>query len=196
MHRALIQTVPTRTPQRTNGDGLLLVPDHMMRKLVVTPPHRSPSLRPFAWRQANRDGSPTARFIHTPPLQQNLAASNHRVRVRAVASASLYGRLHADVSIARQFSRISLLTLGHSRRCLSRALRHGAALLLRLSENLFGKSPHRTRTKRFSEPSAKAPLGTWERGTSRRFAQECPEGNPGKYTQGETQWHSTKTSRN
>jgi hypothetical protein len=77
----------------------------------------------------------------------------------------------------------SLLTLGHSLRCLSRALRHGAALLLRLSENLFDKAPHKTRTKRFSEPSAKAPLGTWERGTSRRFAQECPEGNPGKYKQ-------------
>ena len=28
---------------------------------------------------------------------------------------------------------------------------------------------------------------------SRRVAQECPEGNPGKYKQGETQWHSTKT---
>jgi hypothetical protein len=90
----------------------------------------------------------------------------------------------------------SLLTLGHSLWCLSRALRHGAALLLRLSEDLFDKPPHKTRTKRFSEPSAKAPLGTWERGTSRRFAQECPEGNPGKYKQGETQWHSTKTNRN
>jgi hypothetical protein len=51
----------------------------------------------------------------------------------------------------------------------------------------------KARKKRFSEPSEKAPLGTWERGTSRRFAQECPEGNPGKYKQGETQWHSTKT---
>ncbi|HEY5381080.1 MAG TPA: hypothetical protein VIJ65_02425, partial [Acidobacteriaceae bacterium] len=37
-----------------------------------------------------------------------------------------------------------------------------------------------TSAKRFSEPSEKAPLGTWERGTSRRFAQECPEGIPGK----------------
>jgi hypothetical protein len=59
----------------------------------------------------------------------------------------------------------------------------------RLSENLCAKN-----AKRFSEPSEKAPLGTWERGTSRRFAQECPEGNPGKYKQGETQWHSTKTT--
>ena len=46
---------------------------------------------------------------------------------------------------------------------------------LRLSENLFGKTPHRTRTKRFSEPSAKAPLGLGSGAHSRRFAQECPE---------------------
>jgi len=51
---------------------------------------------------------------------------------------------------------------------------------LRLSENLLAKNKN---AKRFSEPSVKAPLGTWERGTSRRFAQECPEGNPGKYKQ-------------
>ena len=51
---------------------------------------------------------------------------------------------------------------------------------LRLSENLCAKNKN---AKRFSEPSVKAPLGTWERGTSRRFAQECPEGNPGKYKQ-------------
>ncbi len=51
---------------------------------------------------------------------------------------------------------------------------------LRLSENLCAKNKS---AKRFSEPSVKAPLGTWERGTLRRFAQECPEGNPGKYKQ-------------
>jgi hypothetical protein len=45
-----------------------------------------------------------------------------------------------------------------------------------------------------SEPPQKARLRPWERGTSRRFAQECPEGNPGKYKQGETRWHSTKTT--
>ena len=35
-------------------------------------------------------------------------------------------------------------------------------LLLRLSENLSGKTPHSTRTKRFSEPSANAELRPWE----------------------------------
>jgi hypothetical protein len=45
----------------------------------------------------------------------------------------------------------------------------------RLSENLFGESPQRTRTKRFSEPSEKAPFGLGSGAHSRRFAQECPE---------------------
>jgi hypothetical protein len=45
-----------------------------------------------------------------------------------------------------------------------------------------------------SEPPQKARLRPWERAHSRRFAQECPEGNPGKYKQGETRWHSTKTT--
>jgi len=49
------------------------------------------------------------------------------------------------------------------------------------------------RKKRFSEPSENASLGLGSGAHSRRFAQECPEGNPGKYKQGETQWHSTKT---
>jgi hypothetical protein len=45
-----------------------------------------------------------------------------------------------------------------------------------------------SRTFRKSTPSA---LGSGAH--SRRFAQECPEGNPGKYKQGELTWHSTKT---
>jgi hypothetical protein len=46
----------------------------------------------------------------------------------------------------------------------------------------------------FFGASAESTSRPWERGTSRRFAQECPEGNPGKYKQGETPWHSTKTT--
>jgi len=93
------------------------------------------------------------------------------------------GTLQKAVSIAPQFSRIFPTFPRSLARCLSRALRHGAALLFRLSENLFGKAPHRTRTKRFSEPSENAPLGLGSGALSRRFAQECPEGNPGKYKQ-------------
>ncbi len=41
----------------------------------------------------------------------------------------------------------------------------------RFPENLLCKD----RKKHFPDPPKKTPLGTWERGTSRRFAQECPE---------------------
>jgi hypothetical protein len=93
----------------------------------------------------------------------------------------------------------SLLTLGHSLRCFSRALRTSmfcfgcAALWVWVSKKKIflrlrscGQDfPFGASTESTSRP--------WERDTSRRFAQECPEGNPGKYKQGETQWHSTKT---
>ena len=105
-HRASIQTVPTRTPQRTNGYGLLLVLDHLMRKLVISPQRQSPSLRPFAWAQANEGDSLAMGSTHSPLLQPDSVASDHRVCVRAVALAPLYERLQVDVSIARQFSRI------------------------------------------------------------------------------------------
>jgi len=47
---------------------------------------------------------------------------------------------------------------------LSDARRHGAALLLRLSDNFCA-----TNAKRFSEPSGNAPLGTWESGPLARL---------------------------
>jgi hypothetical protein len=96
--------------------------------------------------------------------------------------ASLSRHLKTDISVERHLSRIFPCLTRSLARCLSRALRHGTALLrlrrpkgFRLSENLFGKSPHRTRTKRFSEPSEKAPFGLGSGAHSRRFAQECPE---------------------
>ncbi len=68
------------------------------------------------------------------------------------------------------------------------ALRHGASLRFRLSENLFARNPQRARRrKRFSEPSEKAPLGTWERGTfaswvtRARFGQTHTGGNPNEF---------------
>jgi hypothetical protein len=103
------------------------------------------------------------------------------------------GASQTGVSIERQFSSISLLTLGHSlgacpAPCGTARLCFGFAAL-RVSA--FRKSLCNER-KRFSEPSEKAPLGLGSGAHSRRCAQECPEGNPGKYNQGEKQWHSMK----
>jgi hypothetical protein len=47
--------------------------------------------------------------------------------------------------------------------------------------------------KDFPNLPKKTPLVLGSGAHSRRFAQECPEGNPGKYKQGELTWHSTKT---
>ncbi len=183
------------TSQSRMRHELLLVLDLLEFMLCISPSPTISLFRSIAWQGAEGGGeNHSVRLTHSLLLQPGLVASR-----RSTTGSWLHRRperdeaLQTSVSVVCHFSRISPAHPRSLARCLSRALRHGAALLLRLSENLFGKSPHRTRTKRFSEPSAKAPLGTWERGTSRRFAQECPEGNPGKYKQGETQWHSTKT---
>lgn len=123
--------------------------------------------------------------VHPLPAGQRRigAATARRLRRADCESyASLSRHLQTDVSVERHLSRIFPCLTRSLARCLSRARRHGTALLrlrrpkgFRLSENLFGKSPHRTRTKRFSEPSEKAPFGLGSGAHSRRFAQECPE---------------------
>jgi hypothetical protein len=60
-------------------------------------------------------------------------------------------------------------------------------------KNTRGSNPKNGRDFFFGASAERHAFGTWERGTSRRFAQECPEGNPGKYKQGEITWHATKT---
>jgi hypothetical protein len=125
------------------------------------------------------------RVVHPLPAGQRRVggATERRLRRAGCESyASLSRHLQTDVSVERHLSRIFPCLTRSLARCLSRARRHGTALLrlrrpkgFRLSENLFGKPPHRTRTKRFSEPSEKAPFGLGSGAHSRRFAQECPE---------------------
>lgn len=90
--------------------------------------------------------------------------------------------LQTRVCIKHHISRIFPCLTRPLARCLTRALRQlrGSASAtppcgLRLSENLFLKTPHRTRRKRFSEPSVKAPLGLGSGAHSRHVVQECPE---------------------
>jgi len=103
-------------------------------------------------------------------------------------------------------SHLSCIFPAHSRslaRCLSRARRHVDVLLRPYgrpaglgfqTKNLpCGCGPKYGRDFFFGA-SAESTSRPWERGTSRRFAQECSESNPGKYKQGETPWHSTKTT--
>ena len=122
--------------------------------------------------------------VHPLPAGQRRArgATGRLWLAGCESNASLSRHLQTDVSVERHLSRIRPCLTRPLARCLSRALRQlrGSASAsqpcgFRLSENLFGKTPHRTRTKRFSEPSEKAPLGLWSGAHSRRFAQECPE---------------------
>ena len=196
-HRAPIQTILARASQFTRGDGPLLAPDPVERTPAIPPSHQPHFFRPFAWLPREDDSRGLAvRFTHRLLLQPFLVASSHKVGSGVIAPATSTCALQTDVSIERQFSRIFPAHPRSLARCLSHApsphhattawpgtpiLRHGTALLFRLSENLFGTTPHRTRTKRFSEPSENAPFGLGSGAHSRRFAQECPEGNPGKY---------------
>jgi hypothetical protein len=89
----------------------------------------------------------------------------------------------------------SLLTLGHSLGAYPAP--GGTARLCfgftALRVSAFRKSFVQRTQKDFPNLPKKAPLGLGSGAHSRRFAQECPEGNPGKYNQGEKQWRSTKT---
>jgi hypothetical protein len=198
-YRAHIQTIPARTSQRVRGHDLLLVPDHRMRRPRISPPHLSPLLRPVARRQAGHDaGSISARFTHSLLLQPDLVASSHEVCFDSAAKlpASTTSLLQPDVFIEPQFSRIFP---AHPRSLASVLIPRPAATArlcfalrapcgFRLSKNLCAKN-----AKRFPEPSEKAPLGLGSGAHSRRFAQECPEGNPGKYQTGEMTCNSMKT---
>jgi hypothetical protein len=202
--RIQLLTTLTRTPSSRRQGGLLLAVTNPERMVCVSPMTLSPGSRFFAWRDAHNDAGQTVQFTRAQQLQPDSVASpddrvgswlhRHPERRRVLQSSVSVKRHLSCIFPAHPRSLALVLIPSPAARRVSASASPPSGL--RFSENLFGKPPQRTRTKRFSEPSVKAPLGTWERGTSRRFAQECPEGNPGKYKQGETQWHSTKTNRN
>jgi hypothetical protein len=192
------QTLPARTSRSWTGAGPLLALAASELEPRISPSTQSLEDRFFACQDAEDNGERTVRLPHSLLLQPE----RWRVDVDSSAAVRLHrhperdGSLQTGVSVKHHLSRIFPAHPRSLARCLSRALRHGASLLrLRrpvgygFQKIFYAKNKN---AKRFSEPSVKAPLGTWERGTSRRFAQECPEGNPGKYKQGETQWHSTR----
>jgi hypothetical protein len=107
--------------------------------------------------------------------------------------ASLYIDSHQqDVSVERHFSRISPAFPSVTRfgACPAPGSTSMFCFSLRApSGSGFPKknppsatAPYQGRDFFFGA-SAESTSRPWERGTSRRFAQECPEGNPGKYKQ-------------
>ena len=192
------RTMTMQHPLSRRGDLVLPAPFGSAHKRHNSPSTASPETRFFPRRQACNDAKTrTVWFTHSSIVLDRLGAREDRsIRRRVTMASSVSIQLQQGVSVKRHPSSYfpclpSVTRFGaYPAPCGTARLCFGLSAALRVSA--FRKSLCKDR-KRFSEPSEKAPLGTWERGTSRRFAQECPEGNPGKYKQGETQWHSTKT---
>jgi hypothetical protein len=185
--QSCVRIVAARTFQRARRGGsfpALAAPSHRLRNWPSIP---SPRLRSLAWRDAKDDAKHgNVRSIHslTAFTAGNMARDRLWFRRRLVVLASLFRR-PSD----KCFHRAPILPYFP---CSPAVTRFGAY-----------PAPGGTAGSAFSgllpQPGALGPhskkctLGTWERDTSRRFAQECPEGNPGKYNQGELTWLSTKT---
>ncbi len=197
------QTILTHTSQLYIGADLLLPQTASELERYISPWTPSSKDRSFAWRSTEDDADHPATW--SSPLC--FCRRNHgRARVGclliATASLSYIDALQAGVSVKRHLSRIFpphprslasvLVPRPAARRCSASPCVRPAGLGFQ-RKNLPAAAAQITGEIFSSEPPQKAHLGTWERGTSRRFAQECPEGNPGKYKQGETPWHSTKT---
>ena len=185
---ARVRPEQERTSQRLRGDGLRPALADSSWHLYNWPSIPPPQCRLLAWRRVEDDVKHRKMWSTHSLLSQPGAwlANNYGSTALWLYRHPYIDALKTSVSIERQFSRISpafprslasvLIPRPAARRVSASPLRAPSGF--RLSENLCA-----TNAKRFSEPSEKDVAWPWERGTSRRVAQECPEGNSGKYTQ-------------
>ena len=173
-----------RTSQARREAGLRLVLAASGLEPCILPSTPSPKDRSFAWKHAEASTGP---FGAVHPLSAFVAVLNGQRAQSSfcclVATASLYSHPSDEC-----FHRAPILPYFP---CSPSVTRLGAGpapcgncatLLFRHSENLFGRTA-RTPKEKIYRTFRKCVAWPWERGTSRRFAQECPEGNPGKYKQ-------------
>ena len=192
--RAMRSSIPQRVREKRSLHDLA-DPSRRLRNSSSIP---SLQYRPFVWRGAENDAKhwnvwSTRSLLLQPEAWQTTGHGSTAVRLHRHPSIDA---LQTGVSIERHFSRIFPAHPRSLARCLSRARRHGASLLrtsCALRVSAFRKSFVQRTQKDFPNLPKKTPLGLGSGAHSRRFAQECPEGNPGKYNQGEKQWRSTKT---
>lgn len=198
----------TRTSQPRRVVSLLLISTTPALELCNSSSIPSPKNGFFAWQDAEDDGRWTVWFAHCLLLQPDwwetrgygptAAQLRQHPERRAVLHASVFVQRHPSSYFPAHPRSLAMVLIPRPA-ALAVLLRTSYALRVWVSKQ---KSPAQ-QTRGYgpecgrdfsSEPPQKARLRPWERGTSRRFAQECPEGIPGKYKQGETQWHSTKTT--
>jgi hypothetical protein len=189
-----------RTSQRVRGGGSFPALADPSRRPCNWPSIPSPQYRPFAWLDAEDNAKHwNVWFARSPLLQPKTW------QVAGYGSTAVWlhrhpyiGALQTSVSIECQFSRIFpahprslasvLIPRPAARRCSASAVPpFGSGFPNKKSPFSCGPSGEIFS----SEPPRKHILALGSGAHSRRFAQECPEGNPGKYNQGELTWHST-----
>jgi hypothetical protein len=138
------------------------------------------------------------RVIHPLPILQpdQWQVKGHRsTAARLFPHPERHAALQTSVSVERHPSRISPVFPSVTRFGADPAPCGNGATCFFGFQKIFSTTSRNERgKKRFPEPSENASLGLGSGAHSRRFAQECPEDNPGKYKQGETQWRSTPTT--
>ncbi len=188
------RTILPRTSQPHRGTGLLLAPSALELEPCNSHSTPSPKTRPSAWQGTEDDASHRKQWSTHSLLSQPEQWQTTEYRCTAVR---LHRHPHCHrilqgVSIKHHLSRIFP---AHPRSLASVLIPRPAALgvLLRpcgrpsglgfQTKNLPAAAAPAGRDFFFGASAERHAFGTWERGTSRRFAQECPEGNPGKYRQ-------------
>ena len=196
--RAHIWTTLAHIPQVLRGGGLPATTTAPELEPCGSPSTTSPKDKFFAWHAAEDDAEQRAIWsAHSSLLQPrrwgtgihgSTAVRSHRRPERRV--------LQTGVSVKRHLSRIFP---AHPRSLASvlvprpAAHRCSASATPPFGSGFPNKNHAKEQSRFFFGASAESTSRPWERGTSRRFAQECPEGNPGQIQTGELTWHSTKT---
>ena len=187
-----------RTSQRARSDRSIPALANPSRRLRNWPSIPSTQCRPFAWRNTDDDAKHwNTRFTRSLLLQPEAwQTTGHGSTAVWLHRHPYIGALQTGIPVERQFSRIFP---AHPRSLASVLIPRPAARRVSASHCVrpagfgFQKIFVQRTQKDFPNLPKKTPLGLGSGAHSRRFAQECPEGNSGKFKQEQRKWHSTPT---
>jgi hypothetical protein len=192
------RTKPERTYQRACCNRSFPAFADPGRRLCNQPSIPSPQYVPFAWRDGKDDAKHrNVRSTHSLLLQPEAS----RTTCYGSPAVWLYRHPLYRRPSDKCFHRAPILPYFPCSPSVTRSMLYPRPAARRVSASasppsrvsVFSKSCVQRTQKDFPNLPKKTPLGLGSGAHSRRFAQECPEGTPGKYKQGEKQWHSTKT---